>query len=130
MVLRRNPDFPSGLITVGKIEATKVTKLDLPNLRSCGGIDAPLTIYLNLPELMLTTETIHVPNAITLNMPKLGPSLGTVKAPKAKKIIIPKESVSILKNVPKDCEIIHPEDAPQVKVDENTTFKKYLMLKE
>jgi hypothetical protein len=117
-------------ITVGKIEATKVTKLDLPNLRSCGGIDAPLTIYLNLPELMLTTETIHVPNAITLNMPKLGPSLGTVKAPKAKKIIIPKESVSILKNVPKDCEIIHPEDAPQVKVDENTTFKKYLMLKE
>ena len=117
-------------ITVGKIEATKVTKLDLPNLRSCGGIDAPLTIYLNLPELMLTTETIHVPNAITLNMPKLGPSLGTVKAPKAKKIIIPKESVSILKGVPSDCEIIHPEDTPQVKVDENTTFKKYLVLKE
>ena len=117
-------------ITVGKIEATKVTKLDLPNLRSCGGIDAPLTIYLNLPELMLTTETIHVPNAITLNMPKLGPSLGTVKAPKAKKIIIPKESVSILKGVPSDCEIIHPEDTPQIKVDENTTFKKYLMLKE
>ena len=117
-------------ITVGKIEATKVTKLDLPNLRSCGGIDAPLTIYLNLPELMMTTETIDVPNAITLNMPKLGSSLGSIKAPKAKKIIIPKESVSILKDVPDDCEIIHPEDTPQIKVDENVTFKKYLVLKE
>jgi hypothetical protein len=33
-------------------------------------------------------------------------------------------------DVPSDCEIIHPEDTPQIKVNENTSFKKYLMLKE
>ena len=116
------------LQTSGYIRAYDATELNLPQLQTSEDINAPKATELNLPQLQ-TSGYIRASEVTELKLPQLQTS-GDIYAPKAKKIIIPKEFVSILKGVPEDCEIIHPEDTPQVKVDENTTFKKYLMLKE
>ena len=136
--------------TEGFLAFREATKLNLPKLKQSAGIRVENAIEINLPQLELC-RYLHAPKAKELNLPFLKevydnginannatvinlPLFQTnrpieIKASNAKKIIIQKNMVIKLKGVPGDCEIIHPEDTPQVKVDENTTFKKYLMLK-
>jgi hypothetical protein len=104
------------------------TELNLPQLEFAEYISAPNVTQLNLP-LLLTSKDIYVPNATEIYLPKLLRS-GFITVNKAKKIIIQKKLKDKLTNVPDDCEIIHPEDTPQIKVNEDVTFKKYLILKE
>lgn len=130
----------------GNIIASYVQKINLPNLQECGLIDAGNATEINLPNLQISSNiyatiidkinlpnlkycsSIYLDNATEVNLPNF--NTGRIVAPSAEKIIIPKESSWFSKEVPEYCEIIHPEDTPQIKVDENTTFKKYLMLKE
>ena len=131
----------------GTIEASNATELNLPQLRESGNIEAYNAKELNLPQLQKSghigtynatelnlpqlqkSKDIYTNNAKELNLPQLQES-GYINAPSATKIIIQKKLKYKLKNVPSDCEIIHPEDTPEIKVNENVTFKKYLMLKE
>jgi hypothetical protein len=67
-----------------------------------------------------------------LYLPKLE-KCNFIKAPNLKKLTIPKsfkDLEKIKKGLPENCEIIIMDNIREVKVDENTTFKKYLMLKE
>ena len=112
----------------GMIYANNATKLNLPQLRECGFIHARSAKELNLPQLQMSGD-IYANNATKLNLPQLQMS-GDIYARSSTEIIIAKHLKDRLRNVHSDCEIIHPEDTPQVKVDENTTFKKYLVLKE
>ena len=116
------------LHTSKDISVYSATELNLPQLEFAEYISAPNLTQLNLP-LLLTSKDINVPNATEIYLPKLLRS-GFITVNKAKKIIIQKKLKDKLTNVPDDCEIIHPEDTPQIKVNENVTFKKYLMLKE
>ena len=123
------------LLTSSTISALNASEINFPRLEVCVNIYAHKATKINLPQLD-TSGSIFAPNAIELNLPRLVnvdnnyDEIGFIFANKAKKIIIPKHLKDKLKNVPDDCEIIHPEDTPQIKVDENVTFKKYLMLKE
>ena len=112
----------------GNIEAYNAKELNLPQLQKSGHIGTYNATELNLPQLQKSKD-IYTNNAKELNLPQLQES-GYINAPSATKIIIQKKLKYKLKNVPSDCEIIHPEDTPEIKVNENVTFKKYLMLKE
>ena len=112
----------------GYIYADKATELNLPQLRESGDIDARSATVINLPQLQKCSG-IDARSATVINLPQLQKYSG-IDARSAEKIIIPKHLKDELYNIPSDCEIIHPEDTPQIKVDENVTFKKYLVLKE
>lgn len=111
----------------GLIEVGNATEINLPNLQICSNIYATIIDKINLPNLKYCSS-IYLDNATEVNLPNF--NTGEIVAPSAKKIIIPKHLINNLIDVPSDCEIIHPEDTPQIKVNENTSFKKYLMLKE
>ena len=114
------------------IAASKATKINLPQLRESGSINASSATELNLPQLR-QIGNINASSATELNLPQLQES-GYIYANNLKKIIIPKKLKNHLTYILPDCQIIHPEDnpedTPQIKVDENVTFKKYLVLKE
>ena len=112
----------------GNIYADKATELNLPQLRESRNIDALGATVINLPQLQ-KCGGIDARSATVINLPQLQKCSG-IYAISAEKIIIPKHLKDELYNIPSDCEIIHPEDAPQLKVNENVTFKKYLTLKE
>ena len=129
----------------GNIIASYVQKINLPNLQECGLIDAGNATEINLPNLQISSNiyatiidkinlpnlkycsSIYLDNATEVNLPNF--NTGRIVAPSAEKIIIPKESSWFSKEVPEYCEIIHPEEQ-EIKVNEDVTFKKYLMLKE
>ena len=114
------------------IAAYKAAELNLPQLRESGSINASSATELNLPQLR-QIGNINASSATELNLPQLQES-GYIYANNLKKIIIPKKLKNHLTYILPDCQIIHPEDnpedTPQIKVDENVTFKKYLVLKE
>jgi hypothetical protein len=116
----------------GNINATNATTLDLSNLQTCGGyINASMATTLDLSNLKRFIRGFIVANsATTLDLRNLRECGGTIDASNAEKIIIQKELMNRLTLFPKDCEIIHPEETDQIKVNEDVTFKKYLMLKE
>jgi hypothetical protein len=123
------------LITSNTIHALNANKINLPHLEVCSNIYAHEATEMNLPQLN-TSGSIFAHKATEINLPRLVSvdnnyeEIGLIVVSKAKKIIIPKHLKDKLHNVPSDCEIIHPENAPQIKVNEDVTFKKYLMLKE
>ena len=116
----------------GNIYTNNATEINLPQLQKSGYIAADKATELNLPQLQ-ESGNINARSATELNLPQLQKS-GNIHARNLKKIIIPKKLKNNLTYISPDCQIIHPEDnpedTPQIKVDENVTFKKYLMLKE
>ena len=120
------------LQTSGDINVHSAKKINLPQLQECGYIHADNATELNLPQLR-KSWIIRASSATELNLPQLQES-GSINARNLKKIIIPKKLKNNLTYISPDCQIIHPEDnpedTPQIKVDENVTFKKYLTLKE
>jgi hypothetical protein len=124
------------------IEANNVTELNLPQLQTSDDIVAFEATQLNLPQLQ-TSRHIRADKATVINLPQLRecghiiaysatkinlPQLqisGGIDASSAKKIIIPKKFVSMLRYVPKDCQIIHPEDN-QVNESRTPKFKEFV----
>ena len=121
----------SNLRRCKNIIANNATTVDLGNLQRCGKIITNKATTIDLSNLQECDGSITARIAETLdlsNLRKLGGEFDSIIAKNAKKIVIPK----ILKDriiAPENCEIIHPEEQ-QIKVNENVTFKKYLMLKE
>jgi hypothetical protein len=116
------------LQTSGSIYANNAEEIILPKLQTSVNIGAYNAKEINLPQLR-ESGRINANNAKKINLPQLRKSWG-IHADNAKEIIIPKHLKYKLKNVPSDCEIVFVEDEQEIKVNENVTFKKYLMLKE
>jgi hypothetical protein len=111
----------------------QTTLFSARSLQKCENIHCENVDYFGLGELKECGD-IDLRNTLKIVLPKLK-KCDRIYAPKAQKIIIPKKIANTLGEVdlliiPHYCEIIHPEDTPQIKVDENVSFKKYLMLKE
>jgi hypothetical protein len=103
------------LIKAEDISTTRATKINLPQLQTVKDIFASLVIEINLPQLQ-EGRNISVERASTITIPR-------------------KFMENNAKNVKWDAfkdgfKFIHPDDNPEIKVNENVTFKKYLMLKE
>jgi len=123
-------------VDLSKLEQSDVIKLDniaelnLPQLHDCYKVEASEAIKLNLPKLE-DCVGINASIATEMFIPKLLNGRGDIFAPRLKKIIVSSDfKIKITDTIPEDCEIIYAENTPQIKVDENVTFKKYLMLKE
>jgi hypothetical protein len=122
----------------GSLEFTKANEINLPELKYCELLDAHYARKVNLINLEELTTTviegigIHMNYIEELYLPKLK-ICRFFNTPNLKKLTISKSFKNLEKikeYLPRDCEIIFSEDTPQIKVDENVTFKKYLMLKE
>jgi hypothetical protein len=122
----------------GSLEFTRANEINLPELKYCELLDAHYARKVNLINLEELTTTviegigIHMNYIEELYLPKLK-ICRFFNTPNLKKLTISKSFKNLEKikeYLPRDCEIIFSEDTPQIKVDENVTFKKYLMLKE
>jgi hypothetical protein len=114
----------------GNISVSAAKKINLSNLKFLkNGIDCHSAVSLDLKNLETLGGHVFCPSATTIDLRSLKDCYGTVAVHDAKRIIIPKKFLKRLNYIPKDCEIIHPEEQ-QIKVNEDVTFKKYLMLKE
>jgi len=112
------------------IELNNISELYLPQLKNCYRIEASKATKVNLPQLE-DCVGINAGIATEMFIPKLLNERGDIFAHRLKKIIVSRDfKIKITDSIPEDCEIIYAEYTPQIKVNENVTFKKYLMLKE
>ena len=121
----------------GMLEFSRAYEIKLPELKFCNMLEANYATKINLMSLKEVTSEhegvgLYLEEITELYLPKLT-RCNFIKAPNLKKLTIPKsfkDLEKIKKDLPEDCEIIFIEDTPQIKVDENVTFKKYFTLKE
>jgi len=119
---------------IGYIAFHNLKELNLPQLQTVKDISAIKSTTINLPQLQ-TVRDIFASGAIEINLPQLQQGRN-IHVERASTITIPRKFMeNNAKNVKWDAfkdgfKFIHPDDNPEIKVDENVTFKKYLMLKE
>jgi hypothetical protein len=119
---------------IGYIAFHNLKELNLPQLQTVKDISAIKSTIINLPQLQ-TVRDIFASGVIEINLPQLQQGRN-IHVEKALTVIIPRKFMeNNAKNVKWDAfkdgfKFIHPDDNPEIKVDENVTFKKYLMLKE
>jgi hypothetical protein len=121
----------------GSLEFSRAYEINLPGLKFCNLLEANYATKINLMNLKEVTGEyeevgLFLKEIEELYLPKLE-KCNFIKAPNLKKLTIPKsfkDLEKIKKGLPENCEIIIMDNIQEVKVDENTTFKKYLMLKE
>ena len=120
----------------GDILAKLVKEINLPKLQKSGNIDITYTLKANLPEL-LVSGIINAEGATEINLSKLkNINDGVINITNASTITIPRKFMeNNARNVKWNAfldgfKFIHPDVDPKIEVNENVTFKKYLMLKE
>ncbi len=92
----------------GSIRAYRAKELNLPKIEKFIELSCDLLIKLDLPNLKYCSR-IMVTDTEEINLPLLEVCI-SISCPSARKIIIQKHLLNKLKDVPNDCEIIHPEE--------------------